>query len=170
MYEMNEISVPKKQKIIAYLFLFLIIITFSTMRSHKTKMTVEKNYNLMKSMELSLTESIKYLYNDDIYNTECDFIDKEYSQKLIDKFSETNSLMEKESLKLSYINFNNKRIYNTKIEGEDFIIYTVKADMQWSYTNKESKTDTITKQITAYAKENSNNCLIVDINIADITD
>lgn len=167
-YEGNEIKVPKKQKIIAYIFLFLVIITFSTMRSHNMKKNIENNLNLTKSIENSISESLSYLYNDNLNDTNCNYIEETYKQNLIDKFKETNAIMEKESLKLSNIKFNIKKIYKTKIDGESFLIYSGKVDLKWSYTNKEISTDIVTKEIIVYLKDNNNNITVADIKLNDI--
>lgn len=168
MYENNEISVPKKQKIFAYLFLFLVIITFSTMRSQKMKASIENSYNLTKSIETSIKESLTYLYNNDLDNTNCDYIDKEYTEKLKAKFKEPNSIMAEEYLKLSYIKLDDKKIYKTKIDSEPFIIYSGNVDLKWSYENKDDSTDILTKEISVYLKDNNGTLTVADIRLNDI--
>lgn len=167
-YEGNEIKVPKKQKIIAYIFLFLVIITFSTMRSHKIKKTIENNLNLKTSVETSISESLNFLYNENLNGTSCVYIDEEYRQNLIDKFKETNSIMAEESLTLSHAKLSSKHIYKTKIEGEPFIIYSGEVDLSWSHTNKDSSTDPITKEITVYLKNVNKEFRVADIKLKDI--
>lgn len=167
-YEGNEIKVPKKQKIIAYIFLFLVIITFSTMRSHKIKKTIENNLNLKTSVETSISESLNCLYNENLDNINCVYIDEDYRQSLADKFKEINSVMAEESLKLSPVKLSSKNIYKTKIEGEPFIIYSGKVDLSWSYTDKDTSTDPITKEITVYLRDNNEEFSVADIKLKDI--
>lgn len=164
---MNEISVPKKQKIIAYIFLFLVIITFSTMRSNKIKKHIDHTHKYTQAIETSIQESIMYLYNNDLEKTNCNYIDTAYKEKLINKFKNTNSLMSKESLKLSYIKFNDKKLYKTDINGEPFVIYNGLVDLKWSYTNKDSSTDITTKEITVYITDSNDTPYIADIQIND---
>lgn len=167
MYEMEEIKVPKKQKIFAYILLFLVIVTFSTIRSQKLKKDVQNNYAYTKSIQTSIEKSLYYLYNNDIENTDCEYIEKNYKEKIIDKFKDTNSLMSKESLQLSYVQLKNKKIYKTTIKDEPFTIYNGLVELKWSYTNKDLSTDITTKEIIVYLKDVNDTPYIADIQIKD---
>lgn len=164
---MQSNTVSKKQKILAYLIILITISSFFLMRAHKNKIQIERAIKTTNLAETSLSESLFYLYNNDLSNSICPYIYSDSKDYLIEKFEKTNSIMSESSLKLSYVKLKKDRIYKTKLNGSSYTVYKGTVDLQWSFTDKDTVSDKATKKITAYLKEDSDKYYIHDIKLSE---
>lgn len=161
---MNK-KVPLLQKIFAYLIIVCTIFTFTLMRTNKNKANFEKQELFKQQVELSLTNSLYYLYNNDLEKNTCDFIDDNFYESITSKFSKPNLVMKESNLTLTNITLSKNRIYNTTKKGVKYIIYDGLVELEWINTNNNIKTDPTIKKIIGYILKKDNKYTVVDIDL-----
>lgn len=144
----NNVSII--QKIVAYLLIILTVCTFTIMRVHKNQSTKEKQETFRTEIESVLSNSLLHLYNNDLENTVCEYINPEFTDILNDKFKKANSIMASSELVLSNVKLNKNRIYTTTKKKVKYVIYDGTVELQWLNKKTLSKTDKTIKGIKGY--------------------
>lgn len=147
---MQNNNVSTIQKIAAYLIIILTVCSFTIMRTHKNQSTKEKQEAFRTEIESVLSNSLLHLYNNDLENTVCEYINPEFTDVLNNKFKKANSIMSSSELVLSNVKLNKNRIYSTTKKKVKYVIYDGTVELQWINKKTNTKTDKAIKGIKGY--------------------
>lgn len=163
---MKKNNVPILQKIIAYLVICLSVFTFAILRTQKIEKVKTKENELFMQLESLLTDSLYYLYNDNLEEEiKGNIIHPDYIPTLRNKFKTTNEVLKESNMSLTSIGLSKNRIYNTKKDSIKYIIYDGLVELKWTSKEYDVETDTETKHITGYIIQNDDGYHLANIDI-----